>query len=102
MAAAVASGWAPAPSSISPSSGPGAGGQPGVVITGTSMGSLTGVTIGGAAATITANDATTVTVTTPAGSAGAAQDVVCTNASGSATLSGAYTYTNQIVFHSDW
>src|SRR5207249_5688394 len=70
--------------SIAPSSGPTAGGQTGVVITGSNLSGATSVTFGGTAATITNNTATTITVTTPAHAAGAV-DVVATVSAGSAT-----------------
>src|SRR5438876_2913120 len=78
--------------SIAPSSGPTAGGQSGVVITGTNLSGATSVTFGGSAATITGTSSTTVTVTTPAHAAGAV-DVVVTTSGGTATSSGGYTYT---------
>jgi hypothetical protein len=76
---------------INPSSGPVAGGTP-VTITGTSFTGATGVTIGGVAATsITVSNATTITATTPAGTAGA-RDVVVTTPLGSGTGAGIFTY----------
>ena len=87
---------APAPTftSISPSSGPAAGGQT-VTITGTNFitgAGATTVTIGGTAATgVSVSTSTTLTATTPLGTAGSA-NVVVTTAGGSATGTGAYTY----------
>ncbi|MBV9497010.1 MAG: IPT/TIG domain-containing protein, partial [Acidobacteria bacterium] len=81
----------PTVSSINPTSGPAAGGQTGVVITGTNLSSVTNVKLGGTNATITNTTATTVTITTPAHAAGTV-DVVLTNPAGSATLTNGYTY----------
>src|SRR5207249_2353094 len=53
----------PTITTVSPSCGLTGGGTAGVVITGTNLSGVTQVTIGGAVATITANTATTVTVT---------------------------------------
>jgi hypothetical protein len=82
---------APTTTTVSPNAGPAAGGQSGVVISGTNLSSATGVTFGGAAATITGNTAGSITVTTPAHAAGAV-DVVVTTAGGSATSMNGYTY----------
>jgi hypothetical protein len=83
---------APTVSSVSGTSGTAAGGTS-ITITGTNF--LTGatVTVGGAACTsVTRVSSTSITCTTPAGSAGA-QDVVVTNTdTQSATLSGSFTY----------
>ena len=83
---------APTVSSVSGTSGTAAGGSS-ITITGTNF--LTGatVTVGGAACTsVTRVSSTSITCTTPAGSAGA-QDVVVTNTDAqSATLSGGFTY----------
>jgi hypothetical protein len=85
---------APTFSSITPASGPTAGGTP-VTIEGSNFvsGGSFGVTIGGVAATgISRTDSSHIAATTPAGSAGA-KDVVITNNDGqTATGSGAYTY----------
>lgn len=76
---------------ISPATGPVAGGTD-VVITGTNLGGVLGVTIGGAAATLVrALDETRVSCRTPAGTAGA-RDVVVTDDSGPVTAAGAFTY----------
>ncbi len=69
---------APTVTSISPASGPIAGGTS-VTITGTGFTGATGVTIGGAPATnVIVVNATTITCTTPAGTAGARSVVVTT------------------------
>ncbi|MCA8911483.1 MAG: IPT/TIG domain-containing protein [Planctomycetes bacterium] len=80
----------PAITNISPTSGPAAGGTS-VTITGTNLTGATSVTFDGNAATITGNTATTIDVTTPAGSAGAV-DVVVTTPGGSDTSTGGFTY----------
>jgi len=83
---------APTVTSISPSSGPLAGGQA-VTITGTDFTGATAVTIGGTAATaVTVVNATTITATTPAGSAGTASVLVTTP---SGTYSAGALYTHQ-------
>jgi hypothetical protein len=83
---------APTFGSISPATGNSIGGTP-VTITGTNF--VTGgtsVTIGGTAATgVSVSSGTTLTATTPSGTAGLA-DVVVTTAGGSATGTGAYDY----------
>jgi len=75
---------------ISPNSGPTAGGTS-VTITGTNLSGVTSVTIGGAAATLGSNTSTSIVITTPAGTAGA-RDVVLTTAGGSVTSTGGFTY----------
>ncbi|HVU48850.1 MAG TPA: IPT/TIG domain-containing protein [Terracidiphilus sp.] len=82
----------PTVTSLSPSSGPLAGGTS-VTITGTNFASGTTVTFGGAAATnITVVNSTTITATTPAGSAGAAT-VTVTNSNGlNGNLTSGFTY----------
>lgn len=76
---------------VDPASGPAAGGTA-VTITGDEFAGVTGVTIGGVAATaVTVVNDTTVTCTTPAGTAGA-KDVAVTDDSGTSTLTGGYTY----------
>src|SRR5439155_18069877 len=80
----------PAITGISPNSGPPAGGQS-VNINGSDLNGATAVTFGGAAATITANTATQITVTTPAHAAGVV-DVVVTTPGGSTTSTGGYTF----------
>jgi hypothetical protein len=84
----------PAFTSISPASGPIAGGTP-VTITGTNFvsGGSFGITIGGTAATgVVLVDSSHITAFTPAGIAGA-RDVMITNNDGQfVTGVGAYTY----------
>lgn len=87
-------GAAPSISGIAPNSGPTAGGQS-VVISGSNLASASSVTFGGVAATLGANSATSITVTTPPHAAGAA-DVVITTANGTATSAGGYAYTSAI------
>ena len=83
---------APTVTSISPNSGPTAGGTA-VTITGTGFFNPVTVTIGGAAATSpVAVNSTTVTAVTPAGAAGPADVVVSVGVCGSATLAGGFTY----------
>ena len=60
-------------------------------VTGTNLSGVTSITIGGSAATVQSNTATTLVVTVPTGSAGA-KDIVITNPGGTVTSSGAYTY----------
>ncbi len=81
----------PTVTSVTPSSGSTAGGTS-VTITGTNLTGATGVTIGGAAATsVVVTNATTITCTTPAGSAGTGS-VVVTTAGGSNAANTLYTY----------
>lgn len=81
----------PTVTGITPNSGPVAGGTS-VTITGTNFTGATAVTIGGAAATgITVVNATTITATTPAGTAGA-RDVAVTTPGGTGTGTGLFTY----------
>lgn len=82
---------APTVTSLNPSSGSTLGGTS-VTITGTDLTGATGVTIGGVAATsVIVNSATSITATTPAGTAGTASVVVTTPA-GSNAANTAYTY----------
>ena len=78
--------------SITPSSGPAAGGQT-VTITGTNfVTGSTSVTVGGIAATnVSVSSSTSLTMTTPAHTAGTV-DVIVTTTGGSVTGTGAYTY----------
>lgn len=77
--------------SVSPSSGPAAGGTA-VTIAGTGFTVGSTVTFGGTAATdVAVNSAEEITCTTPAGTAGAV-DVAVTTDSGTVTATGAYTY----------
>lgn len=76
--------------SVEPTSGAAAGGET-LTLTGTGFEGTTAVTVGGAAATdLVVVDDSTITVTTPATTAGA-QDVVVTNPNGSDTLTGGFT-----------
>lgn len=82
---------APTVASISPLSGPAAGGTP-IVITGSRFTPSTTVTIGGTAATnIVIEGGTRLTCKTPAGDAGAA-DVVVTTGGGTVTKTNGFTY----------
>jgi hypothetical protein len=77
--------------SITPATGPAAGGTV-VTAKGTHLSGLKGVTVGGVAATaVTVVDSTTVKFTTPAGTAGA-RDVVFNDDGGTVTKTGFYTY----------
>jgi hypothetical protein len=89
--AATATGSAPTVTSISPNTGPTAGGTA-VTIAGTNFASGATVTIGGAAATnVVVTNSTTITATTPPGAAGAAA-VTVTVAGQSGSLAGGFTY----------
>jgi uncharacterized delta-60 repeat protein len=82
---------APTVASISPSSGPTAGGTP-VTITGSNFIAGSGVTIGGTAATgVTVVSATSITATTPARAAGVAS-VLVTGTNGANAANTLYTY----------
>ncbi len=79
--------------SVSPSFGSTAGGTS-VTITGTGFASPATVTIGGVAATsVVVNSATSITCTTPAGTAGARDVVVTVSGQSSTGGTGLYTYT---------
>jgi hypothetical protein len=78
---------------LSVTSGP-VGGGTSTVITGTNLSSVTVAKIGGANATRSTNTSTSLTITTPSGSAGA-QDLLLTNANGTITVIGAFTYVVQ-------
>ena len=82
---------APTISTVSPSSGPTAGGTS-VTITGTNLSTTTSITFGGTVASFGTVSSTTLVAVTPPGTAGAA-DVVVTTTGGSATAVGGYTYT---------
>jgi len=86
---------APALTSVSPTSGPTAGGTT-ITLTGTNFVSGATVRVGGTAATnVVYVGATQLTARTPAGTAGA-RDVVVTNPDGQAsTRTGGFTYTGQ-------
>ena len=86
----------PTVTSVSPNSGPTAGGTS-VTITGTTFTGATSVTFGGAAATgVSVVNATTITATTPAGAAGTAS-VIVTTPSGSNSANALYTYVGGVV-----
>ena len=83
----------PTVTAISPNTGPAAGGTA-VTITGSNFTGATSVTIGGAAvASFTVNGAgTSITTTTPAGTAGSTVNVVVTTPAGPGTGAGLFTY----------
>ena len=82
---------APTVTSVSPNSGPTAGGTS-VTITGTNFTGATGVTVGGAAATsVSVVNATSITATVPSHAAGSASVIVTTPA-GSNAANTLYTY----------
>ena len=81
----------PTVASISPTSGAAAGGTFAVTISGTGFTGASGVTIGGVAATFAVVNATTITATAPAHSAGTA-DVVVTKPGSTGTGAGLFTY----------
>jgi len=82
---------APTLGSVSPTSGPDAGGAT-VVLTGTNLSNVTSVKFGSTNATgFTVDSATQITATSPPGAAGAV-DVSIVSAGGSANLTAAYTY----------
>ena len=81
----------PTVTSVSPTSGPTAGGTS-VTITGTGFTGATAVDFGTTAATITANTGTSITATSPAGSAGTV-DVTVTTPGGTSATSTADQYT---------
>ena len=87
----------PANVTLAPDSGPATGGTV-VTLTGDNLAGVTSVTFGGAAGTaLNTTNATkgpdgSITVTTPAGTAGAV-DVVLVDPSGNLTLTGGFTYT---------
>src|SRR6185437_13189904 len=85
---------APTVTSISPTAGPTASGTS-ITITGTNLTGASAVKFGSATATITANSATQITATAPAGAAGTV-DVTVTTAGGTSATNAAdqYTYVN--------
>jgi formylglycine-generating enzyme required for sulfatase activity len=88
---------APIISSVTPSFGPAAGGTA-ITILGTSLSTVTSVTIGGVAATnVVIVSATVVTAVAPAGTGGAKNVVVITPNS-SATAIGAFTYSSGLAW----
>jgi formylglycine-generating enzyme required for sulfatase activity len=87
---------APTLGSVSPTSGPTAGGTL-IALTGTNLTGATGVTVGGVACTnVQVVSGTTVTAVTPAGTVGA-KAVAVTTPSGTASLAGAFTYATVVV-----
>ena len=80
----------PTITSVSPASGPLAAGTT-ITITGTNLTGATNVKVGGIAATVLTNSATTITASTPTGTAGA-QSVDVTTIGGTATKASAFTY----------
>lgn len=88
-------GYVKAITSLSVSSGPLDGGTA-VTITGIGFTDTTSVTFGGIAGTgLVVVDDTTITVTTPAGTAAGAVDVVVSGTSGDDTLVGGFTYIDE-------
>lgn len=84
--------YSPSIASISPASGPLAGGQT-VTVTGTGLTGATALTIGGTAATsLTVVSDTQLTAVTPASGSGGAKNVVVTTPAGSHTATDAYAY----------
>jgi hypothetical protein len=81
---------APTVTTVTPNSGSTSGGTA-VTITGTNLDTTESVTFGGTPAPFAVLNATTLSVVTPPGTAGAV-DVVVTNPAGSATDVGAFTY----------
>ncbi|WP_158609678.1 IPT/TIG domain-containing protein [Cellulomonas triticagri] len=82
----------PTVATMTPTSGPAAGGTS-VTITGTNLGNVSSVTFGGTAGTITAQSATSLTVTTPPHAPGPFP-VVLTNPGGSTTAASPFTFTD--------
>ena len=80
----------PAIGALSVVSGPVTGGTA-LTITGSNFTLVTGVTVGGNAATFSITSDTSLSISTPAGTSGA-KDVVVTATGGAATLSGGFTY----------
>lgn len=83
----------PTVTSLSVTSGPVGGGTI-TVITGTNLSNNIVARLGGAIATRGVNTSTSLTIATPSGSAGA-QDLLLTNANGTITVAGAFTYVVQ-------
>ena len=84
----------PAVTGVSPDSGSTAGGTT-LAITGTGLAGATGVRFGGAAAAITADSATQITVTTPPGTGTVAITVTTPAGTSKATAAGHYAYTTR-------
>ncbi len=88
----------PTISSVSPNTGPTIGGTA-ITITGTNLTGASSVTIGGVAATsVSVVSSTTVTVVTPAATAGA-KTVSVTTPGGTASLTSGFTYTSASVWY---
>ncbi len=78
--------------SVSPSSGPLAGGTP-ITISGSQLGAVQSVTIGGVPATnVVSVNSTTITAVTPPSKSLGPKDVVVSSTASSATLTGGFTY----------
>ena len=87
--------------SISPTSGTLNGGTP-ITITGTNFTGATGATINGVPVTsFVVVNPTTITAVAPAGTTGAAKNVVVTTSTGSATGTGLYTYFATVTFNNN-
>ena len=84
----------PAVTGVSPDGGSTAGGTT-VTITGTGLAGATGVRFGGAAATITADSSTQITVTTPPGTGTVTITVTTPAGTSKITAAGHYTYTTR-------
>lgn len=90
----------PTITSLNVTSGPSTG-DTSTTITGTNLTGVTGITVGGTAATsIRSNTSTSVTFNTPAGTAGA-KNVVVTTQAGTATATNGFTYTAPITITYD-
>jgi hypothetical protein len=81
----------PTATAVTPTSGTTAGGTA-ITVSGANFANPMTVTVGGQACTVTASTSTSVTCTTPAGTAGAADVVLTTGYSQSVTLTGGFTY----------
>jgi len=84
----------PAVSGVSPNGGSAAGGTA-VTITGTGLAGATGVRFGAAAAAITADSSTQITVTSPPGRGTVAITVITAAGASKATAAGRYAYTTR-------
>jgi Tol biopolymer transport system component len=88
---------APAITTVTPATGPLAGGTA-IVISGSGFTAGAGVTVGGiAAANVTVVNATTITAATPAATVAGARNVVVTGSGGDATRPGGFTYVADVV-----
>ncbi|MDD2597686.1 MAG: MBG domain-containing protein [Kiritimatiellae bacterium] len=77
---------------LNPARGPTVGGNTVTITIDNTNIDVTSVTVGGAVATITAQSANSVTLTLPAGTAGAQDVVIASTSAGTITLPNAYTY----------